>query len=133
LRVVLDTNVLVASIFWTDGNPSKIVNHAIEGKITNHVSLEILNELRRVLRLKFREPEDKIEHQIKTILDYSVIVSPEVSVDIIKGDPSDDRIIECAVACDADMIITGDAHLLDLKSYKGIAMISPSDFLRRKN
>ena len=126
--VVLDTNVIISSIFWI-GNSHKIVNLAIEQKITNFTSPEMLNELAKVLREKFKVPEDKIEEQVALVAKYSQITEPKIKVKAIKEDPSDDKILECALSCNADYIVSGNWHLLELETYKGVKIIKPKEFL----
>jgi predicted nucleic acid-binding protein len=58
------------------------------------------------------------------------IIGPTITLPIIKDDPSDDRILECAVAGQADLIVSGDHHLTNLKSFRGIGIIRPADLLR---
>ena len=126
--VVLDTNVIISSIFWM-GNSNKIVNLAIEQKITNFTSPQLLNELAKVLRKKFKVPEDKIEEQVALVAKYSQITEPKIKIKAIKEDPFDDKVLECALSCDADYIVTGNWHLLELGTYKGIKIAKPKEFL----
>lgn len=126
--VILDTNVIISSIFWI-GNSHKIVNLAIEQKITNFTSSEMLNELAKVLREKFKIPEDKIEEQVALVAKYSQITEPKIKVKTIKEDPSDDKVLECALSCNAEFIISGNNHLLKLGEYKGIKILTPREFL----
>jgi predicted nucleic acid-binding protein len=58
------------------------------------------------------------------------VVVPRIALDVIHDDPDDNRILECAVAGHADVIVSGDRHLLRLKSYEGIPIVRPVDFLR---
>ncbi len=58
-------------------------------------------------------------------------VSPTVKLDVIKADPKDNIILECAVAGNADYIVSGDKHLLDLKEFSGIKILKPAEFLRK--
>ena len=126
--VVLDTNVIISSIFWM-GNSNKIVNLAIEQKKTNFTSPQLLNELAKVLRKKFKVPEDKIEEQVALVAKYSQITEPKIKIKAIKEDPFDDKVLECALSCDADYIVTGNWHLLELGTYKGIKIAKPKEFL----
>ena len=130
--VVLDTNVIISSIFWI-GNSHKIVNLAIEQKITNFTSPDMLNELAKVLREKFKVPSDKMEEQVALVAKYSQITEPKIKVKAIKEDPSDDKVLECAFSCNADYIISGNWHLLKLGTYKGIKIVKPKEFLDRLN
>ena len=128
-KVVLDTNVLISSILIDKGNPYKIVNLAIEQKIHNHTSITILKELEDKLRNKFKESEEYIKRQLSLVIRYSEIVEPNEKIEVILEDPTDDIILECAVASNADFIITGDNHLLSIKQYKGIKIVTPKEFL----
>jgi len=130
LRVVLDTNIFVSSIFWR-GNPHKIVEKALNKEIQIFVSVNIIDELEKVLKRDFEEPEEYIEKQINLILEYSEVVKTDVKVNIVKEDPDDNKIIECAISANADYIITGDNHLLKLKEHRGIKILNPADFLRK--
>ena len=106
-----------------------LVDIAIEQKITNFTSPEMLNELARVLRQKFKQPEEYIESQLASVANYSQITEPKIKANAVPEDPKDNMIIECALNADADYIITGDKHLLKLKEYKGIKILTPKEFL----
>ena len=126
--VVLDTNILISSIFWR-GSPYKVVLNAIKKKYYLYLSGEILDELEEKLSLKFKFPEDKIKDHIGILKEYGKIVEPTIKVDIIKEDPDDNKILECAVSCNADYIVSGDHHLLKLKEFKGIKIVTAKEFL----
>ena len=117
LKVVLDTNIFVSSVFWEEGNPHKAVELALDGKIQVFASVAILEELEKVLRLDFEEPEDMVKRQVNLILQYAHLVKVEVSVNAVKEDPEDNKILECAIASGADYIVTGDRHLLKIGNY----------------
>ena len=129
--VVLDTNVLISSIFWDKGNSHKIVALAIQQKITNFTSAEMLDELARVLRKKFNQPEDKIEDQLALVANYSQITGPKIKVNVVKEDPSDNKVLECALSCNAEFIVTGNNHLLKLGEYRGIKIVKPAEFIKK--
>ncbi len=128
IKTVLDTNIFVSSIFWF-GPSHKVVEKALDGKIEVFTSIEILQELAKVLRRDFNEPDEMVHRQISLIMDYATVVQSGVKLSIVKKDPDDDKIIECAVSCNADYIVTGDRHLLDLKEYKGIKIVTAKQFL----
>ncbi len=128
VKVVLDTNIFVSSIFWSEGNPHKIVELALDNKIMVFTSVEILQELEKVLRRDFNEPEEIIQRQISLVLEYSAVIKAKVKLDAVKDDPEDNKIIECAVSCNADYVVSGDKHLLNLKEYNGVKIISAKRF-----
>ncbi len=129
IKVVLDTNILISSIFWK-GNPRRIVALAITPKINSMTSPDILEEVEIVLYEDFSQiPYERIEDIIRDVLSYSSLVIVE---DIpIKGlrDIKDTKIIACAIETKADYIVTGDKDLLVLKEYNGIKIINPNNFL----
>lgn len=128
LKVVLDTNVYLSGIIF-GGSCRQILDLAIGKKIISFTSLPILLELSEKLSGKFHWDKGQIITTIKIISNSVSLVYPKQKLDVIKAYKSDNKIIEAAVAADADMIITGDNHLLRIKKYKDIKIISPSQFL----
>jgi predicted nucleic acid-binding protein len=84
------------------------------------ISEAILEETLRVLRDKFHRTSDELRETDKQLRVGGRIVTPTESINVIDADPSDDRILECAVAADADVIVSGDKHLVALGSFRGI-------------
>ena len=129
IKVVLDTNILISSLFWK-GNSRSIVDLAISNKIKSVTSPEILEEEEAVLYEDFPEvPYNKIEEIIKDILSYSSVIAAGAIT--VKGlrDIKDTKVIACAISAKADYIVTGDKDLLILKEYKGIKILNPKAFL----
>ena len=126
--VVLDTNILISAVFWR-GNPYNIVRYGLLGKYSLYISTDILNETEEKLRIKFGFPEDEIEEHISILIEYSYIVEPSEKINIIKDDPDDNAVLECAVASKAEYIVSGDRHLLKLKEFRGIKILKPKYFL----
>jgi len=129
LRVVLDTNVIISSLFWS-GPPHEVALRGIDGKIDLLTSTHILDETERKLRDKFGIPDADNAIAIGALINHAEMVYPKQVISAVKDDPSDNRIIECAIAGKADYIVTGDRHLLNLKSFKGVPIISAPEFLR---
>lgn len=130
LQVVLDTNILVSSIFWS-GASYKIVKLITKRKIESYTSIVILNELRRVLKskVKYDLPEAKIQEILELTKLHSFLVYPKRKVHVVE-DLKDNKFIECAIEAKANYIISGDRHLLDIKKYKNIQIVTPSEFLK---
>ena len=129
-RVVADTNVLVSALQF-GGRPRDLLDLAIDGQIDLAISEAIIAETLRVLRDKFhRTPEWLVEseRQVRVI---ARIVEPTESLRVIEADPTDDRILECAVAAGAEVIVSGDTHLLSLGSFRGIPIQRVGEFLSR--
>ena len=134
MRVVVDTNVFISSLLNTEGNPRKVIDLWRLEKITLCISKEILAEYFAVLG-RFgmsEEPEgaELVQLLQKRYNQFFFAAVPTISA--ISEDPADNKFIECAVAADAKLIISGDRHLLNLKLFKGIRILSPTEFLKVK-
>lgn len=126
LKIVIDTNIFI-SAFLTGGDCEKIIKMWMRGKVTLLVSLEIIEEITRVLK-QLDAPQSYISRLIKVIKLKSKIVKPYRRLKISR-DPQDDKFIECAVTGKADVIISGDSDLKDIKEYKGILILGVKEFL----
>jgi uncharacterized protein len=129
VKTVLDTNIFVSSIFWKNGNPHRVVELALDKKIDVFTSVEILQELEAVLKRDFDEPDDMIQLQTGFIFEYASVIMSDIRVDAVKEDPKDNKILACALACNADYIVTGDRHLLDIKEFKGTKIVTAREFV----
>lgn len=129
IKVVLDTNVLISGVLF-GGNPRKIIEHGMRGSIRICISGPIFDELKRVLqRPKFSFPPEIIQIISEELLHIADFVNPAVRLAVIPYDPADNRVLECAVESDADYIVSGDKHLLRLKTYQNIQIIEPAQFV----
>jgi len=124
LRIVFDSNVYISALLFK-GIPGKILEMAQKDKITLIVSDEIIAETERILEDKFKWPRHNIDKFKTRLSDISENIRADIKVDIIKERESDNRILECAVYGDANLIVSGDKHLLKLKSYKNIPIVRP--------
>ena len=129
LKVVIDTNVYISAIFW-GGNPRKIIELGRDGKINIYTSNDIIKEITEVLLNKFKLNYDDVERIFLDFSSFTILVKPFQPLKIIKQDPDDDKFLECAISCNANYIISGDRHLLNLKEYKGIRIVNSSEFLQ---
>lgn len=130
--VALDTNIYVSAIFWS-GEPYLVVQKAVKEEIVAFISEDIVKELRKVLSRDFSIDKKDIEEVVKAVLLFVHLIEPKEKVSVIKDDSDDDRILECALACKADFIITQDNHLLKLKEFKGVKIVKPKEFLNLFN
>jgi uncharacterized protein len=124
LRIVFDSNVYISALLFK-GIPGKILELARKDKIILLVSDEIIAETARILEDKFKWPRHNIDKFKRRLSDICENIRPGIRLDIIKERESDNRILECAVSGDANLIISGDRHLLKLKSYKNIPIARP--------
>ena len=128
-RVVADTNILVSALQF-GGKPKQLLDLAVDGQIELAVSDAIIAEALRVLRDKFERTPEWLAEADRQIRVVARVVEPTESVTAIEADPTDDRILECAVAAEPEVIVSGDRHLLDLKSFRGMPIRRVADFLR---
>ena len=130
VKVVVDTNVIVSALLF-GGKPGKLIELWQQGKIRPLVSKEIIDEYLRVFTYpKFELAEEDVNFLLyHEILPHFEVIDVEPGPRIIKKDPADDKFIRCALAGKAKLIISGDKHLLALKSYQKIKILTPSDFL----
>ncbi len=128
IKVVLDNNVFISALFWK-GAPYQIFRKILGAAILNFISPQILEELKERLLEKFKLPPEKVKEFLEIIVFNSQIVYPKKKLNIVKKDPEDNKILECALEAKASFIISGDRHLLEIKEYKGIKIISAKEFL----
>jgi len=127
--IVLDTNVLISAIIFGRA-PRTILEMVIAGKVRCVLSFAILDELRDVLqRPKFGFTPEQAITVVEELRGLCEILNPARRIRTIKADPDDNRILECAVEAQADTVVSGDAHLLKLKRFRGISIMTPADFL----
>jgi putative PIN family toxin of toxin-antitoxin system len=132
MRVVADTNIFISALMF-GGLPGTFLDLAFAGSFLLVASPILLDELDEKLRLKFEllpADADLIRTRIEAVAD---IVSATVTLSVIKADPDDDRVLECAVTGRADAIVSGDRHLLNLGSYEGIRIITVRQFMDQIN
>jgi len=128
IKAVLDTNVYISSIIF-GGNPRAIIELCINNMVDTYTSSLILLEIAKKLQSKFLWNRTDVALAIKTISKTSKVIVPQQKFNVVNEDPTDNKIIECAVAASASFIVTGDRHLLSLEKFKGIKIVSPKDFL----
>ena len=130
MKVVADTNILVSAIIF-GGNPQAVLDLAQEGEIELFVSNAILAETTRVLRDKFHRTPEELRNDVLALEALTTRVQPAETVTVVEADPTDDRILECAVAAGAERIVSGDRHLLSLGEFRGIKIVRVADFIGR--
>lgn len=133
---VLDANVLVSAVIHAQGAPGQVLAAWRAELFGLLVSESILSELNRVLRYpKLAKYHQWSDQRLRTFLDdlkhLAVMVPGETDLSVVAADPSDDRYLECAVEGEADYVVSGDQHLLELQVYQGIQIITPKAFLEQ--
>lgn len=130
MRIVLDTNVLISALVFPGSKPDEIVSWIRDRQLELFISPFILSELDRVLREKFRFSKSRAEARVSAIPSLAHLVQPVKPVTLITAKDDDNRILECALADQAEFLVTGDKeHLLPLGSYRATKIVSPAQFL----
>jgi uncharacterized protein len=133
IRAVLDANVFVSGIL-TEGVPRRILRAWRAGRFQLVTSEAILGEIGRVLRYpkiarRHRWLETEILAFMESLEALAIMTPGNLRLRMIDADPADDRYLECAVEGEAAYVVTGDRHLLDLRAYRDIEILSPREFI----
>jgi len=123
-KVVLDTNVFVSIL--KKGRLRRILNLWLDEKFDLVTSDEIIKELLK--RPKFNFSLDEIEELGDLLFEKALVYNPQIKLNVCT-DANDNKFVECAVEGKADGIVSGDPHLLELKEYRGIKILSPAEFI----
>ena len=125
--VTFDTNVLLSATLWDGSVAQKVLFDCIQRDIKIYSSPEILAEYRKVLKRDFEFTDEEIGEILGTVMKFINIIEPNEKVNIVKNDPDDNKIIECAIASKSQYLITYDKELLKIKEYQGIKIITPEE------
>ena len=128
LKVVFDTNIFISAFVIPGSQGEEAYLHAMKGNFNLFSSVAILTEMAQKLREKFGWQENKITRLLKAISKVATIIKTRPHFHLLADDP-DNRILECAIAAEADFIVTGDKHLLSLKNFQNISIVKLSNFL----
>jgi putative PIN family toxin of toxin-antitoxin system len=128
IRVTADSNIYISALLF-GGPPDDLLTLAREGRIHLSISDDILGEVTRVLREKFGWSEQAVNLARERIGDFTEKIVPAQKLDVVKEDPTDNRILECAEAGKSEYLITRDKHLLKLKSHGPTKIMLVADFL----
>ena len=127
MKVTVDTNFLISATQWDYSVAHKLLKKFVLSDTEIFTTQDILDETAEVLERDFEYSKDEAKNIIEKILLFANLIEPKQKVDVIKDDPEDNKIIECAVEASADLIITYDRHLLRLKNYGKIKIIKPEE------
>jgi uncharacterized protein len=128
MRVVVDSNVYISAALSVEGNSRSILTLAEKGLFEVSIADSITDEIQRILNQKLRWPQDKIDVWMSYIGSFTHNVQPHQRVHDC-SDPDDNHILECALEAHAEVIVTGDNHLLELHPYREIKILTPRQFL----
>lgn len=128
LKVVFDTNVYISAFAFPNSKAEEAYLLVVRDKVELYTSVPILTELARKLREKFYWEDRKITYILKHISRIATVTKPDIKITRLQ-DETDNRILECAKASNANLIVTGDQHLLSLKEFDGIGITRIAGFL----
>lgn len=129
MKVVFDTNIFISAFVVPGSQGERAFLLARQRRFDLCTSVAILTETANKLREKFDQSEEDIKEALKMISRAAGVFKPSIKVNILK-DISDNRILECALEARADLVVSGDRHLLKIKKFQGIPVVRLADFLR---
>lgn len=128
MKAVFDTNIYVSAFAVPGERAETAISGAIEGNFQLAISKAIIHELLDVLVRKFGRDAEELARVAVLLSELAEFVIPKRKIDVLV-DSADNRILECAVAARADVIVTGDKAMLALGDYEGIRIVSLREFL----
>ena len=137
LRVVLDTNIIVSSLISKSGPPAQIIDAWRQLKFILITSPAILEEIRAILKhpricKKYKIADEDIDTLINLLNQFAFIVPGEANVaGAVPADPADEKFLACALDGHANLLVSGDHHLLDLKFYQYFPLVTARQFLEQ--
>ena len=132
MRVVFDTNIFISALAIPGSSAEKAILKIINGEDVLFTSRTLLDELLSTLAGKFSHDTEQLSRVAVNLTEMSELVKTGRRLNVLKDDP-DNRVLECAVAGKADLIVTGDKEMLRLKDYNGIRIVTLKDYLEGKD
>lgn len=126
--MVFDTNVLVSALVFPGGRGEAALLRIIDEHDQLLVSRPILDELLGILSRKFSRDAEELARVALLVAELGLMVRPRQKLRVVEDDP-DNRILECALAGRADVIVTGDRALLELREFRGVRIVSLREYL----
>lgn len=126
MKVVFDTNVLISAFIFPGGAPEAAFRLVLEGHVELITTPPLLSELARVLTDKFGWDVSRAQEAVGLVIRAATVVTPTRAIAEILEDPSDDRVLEAAQEGAVDLIVSGDKHLLKLRTWEGVRIVDPS-------
>jgi hypothetical protein len=133
VRIVLDTNIAISALLW-GGTPYRLIAAATDGAVTLCTSPVLLAELREVLgrahlAVRLERQNSSIEQAMALYEGLCLLVLPNLVPRVVIPDADDDHVIAAAVTAQAQVIASGDKHLLTLGTHQGIRILTPAQAL----
>jgi hypothetical protein len=126
---VLDSNVIISGLAYTRGNPFEILRALERGDLHVYISPFILDEVAQVLRRTFHREEAVVEQAISFLRAHCTVIDPHRDASVSALSAQDNRVLDCAAQGGVQYLVTGDKGIQQLKEFRGIAIVSPAEFL----
>jgi putative PIN family toxin of toxin-antitoxin system len=132
VKAVFDTNVVASASFWR-GAPFDCLRAWAQGRCEVFVTPALLAEYHEITEeLRADYPDRQFVPWAETLTESATLIFASETARHATPDPNDEMVLECALAAEADVIVSGDKkHLLSLREFRGIPIIPPAEFLRR--
>ena len=128
MKAVFDTNIFVSALAIPGGQAERAIDLVIDARVNLCISKEIIHEVLAVLAQKFSKGPEELSRTAIFLSELAELVAPRKKLAILDDEP-DNRILECAVTGHADVIVTGDRAMLNLRKYQEIRILSLRQFL----
>jgi putative PIN family toxin of toxin-antitoxin system len=129
VRVTADIYTLVSGLTFPGGSPNTLLDLARTGEIELAVSDPILEETGDVLRQKFDWPDSDVNEARRQLALFTKHVAPSESINAVKEDPDDNAILACAIEAGSRYVVSGDRHLLQMGTFRGVPILKAAVFL----
>ncbi len=135
IKIVVDANLFASALIKPDSNPGNILELIKQNEVELVISPSVIKEIKRILLYpKIQKYHQKTAQQLDTFFDdlliFAWVVEGQAEIDVIQTDPTDNKYLACALEGEADYIVSGDRHLLDLGLYQGSKIIKAKAFLK---
>jgi uncharacterized protein len=128
LKAVFDTNIFVSALALPGGQAERAIDLVIDARVNLCISKDIIHEVLGVLAQKFSKGPEELSRTAVFLSELAELVAPRKRLAVLDDEP-DNRILECAATGHADVIVTGDRAMLNLKNYQEIRVVSLRQFL----
>jgi uncharacterized protein len=128
LKAVFDTNIFVSALAIPGGQAERAIDLVIDARVNLCISKEIIHEVLGVLAQKFAKDPEELSRTAVFLSELAELVVPRKKLAVLDDEP-DNRILECAATGNADVIVTGDRAMLNLKKFQEIRILSLRHFL----
>ena len=132
MKAVFDTNIFISALAIPGGQAERAINLVIDGQMNLCISKEIIHEVLGVLAQKFSKGPEELSRTAVFLSELAELVVPRKKLAVLDDEP-DNRILECAATGHADVIVTGDRAMLNLKKYQEIRILSLRQFLDERS